>query len=81
MGVLSLVRTDASIKPTNRLTDPLIGPQFPKLHMYTPFVHDGATFGGFHPTLVASSAVANLHGGAVLCCVLLGLLPVLLKSV
>ena len=57
------------------------GPQFPELHMYAPFVHDGASFEGYHPRLVLQSrefgAAASLRGGSLLLLVLVALVKLL----
>jgi hypothetical protein len=54
----------------------ICGPQFPQLHMYAPFVHDGASFGGYEPHFIAQGSATAETAGVLLAIVLLALYAV-----
>lgn len=59
----------------------VFGPQFPRLDMYSPFKHDGASFDGYSPLLSSQmneqGSASALNAAAVLIMALLILLKLL----
>jgi hypothetical protein len=52
---LERVQSDFSTFPVVAEAGEVYGPQFPRLHMYSPFKHEGAYFDGYKPFLSSHS--------------------------
>ena len=60
MGVLTMLKEGSSARPPSIQSGLMLGPQFPKLHMYAPYLHDGATWGGYQPMVTTSDSMQQL---------------------